>query len=173
MLIHMHDRPPGIYRASFSAAVLLSFLLRSSAAAQDAIQARSTQIAAAARLHPGQTVRLSLPGTGRIPGRVTMLPGGGLTVLATDDHRELNLGLTDTLWVRKTAWVPGLVIGGVLGAGFGVLVGIAVQGACEYDCPSTGEVVAFGIGTAAVGAGLGAAVGALIPKWKRSWVGGQ
>jgi hypothetical protein len=24
-----------------------------------------------------------------------------------------------------------------------------------------------------VGAGLGAAVGALIPKWKRSWVGGQ
>lgn len=130
---------------------------------------RSAMIAAAARLHPGQSVRLAMAGAGRVPGRVTMLPGGRLAVLSLDDFRELDLGLADTLWVRKSAWVPGLVIGGVLGAAFGAFAGAVAQGVCEYDCPSTGEVVGVSVATAALGAGLGAAIGALIPKWKRSW----
>ena len=141
------------------------------AVAQDITEARSAQIAATARLHPGQTVRLSLPGTGRVPGRVTMLPGGRLTVLAADDHRELSLSLADIVWVRKSAWVPGLVVGGVLGAAFGVYAGAVAQGLCEYDCPSDGEVVGVSAVTAALGAGLGAAIGSLIHKWKRSWIG--
>ena len=137
----------------------------------DLVADRTARIAATLRLHPGQQVRLALPDAGRIPGVVMMLPGGRLTVLAADDHRELNLGLADTVWVRKSAWVPGLVIGGVLGAAFGAFAGVVAQGVCEYDCPSTGEVVGVSVVTAALGAGLGAAIGALIPKWKRSWIG--
>ena len=156
-------------RALLLVAALVTCLPAARAVAQDVAEARSSQIAAAARLHQGQTVRLSLPGVGRVPGKVTMLPGGRLTVLAADDQRELSLGLADTLWVRKSAWVPGLVVGAVLGAGFGAFAGAVAQGVCEYDCPSTGEVIGVSAVTAALGAGLGAAIGALIPKWKRSW----
>jgi hypothetical protein len=137
----------------------------------DLVADRTARIAATLRLHPGQQVRLALPGAGRVPGEVTRLPGGLLTVLAKDDQRELSLGLADTVWVRKTAWVPGLVIGGVLGAAFGAFAGAVAQGVCDYDCPSTGEVIGVSVVTAALGAGLGAGIGALIPKWKRSWIG--
>jgi hypothetical protein len=139
----------------------------------DLVADRTARMAATLRLHPGQQVRLALPGSGRVPGDVTMLPGGRLSVLADDDHRELSLGLADTVWIRKTAWVPGLVIGGVLGAAFGAFVGTIAKAVCEYDCPSTGEVVGVSVVTAALGAGLGAGIGALIPKWKRSWIGAQ
>lgn len=161
---------------AFTSALMLMLVLAAplpelAAQSPDVVADRTARLAATLRLHPGQQVRLALPGTGRVPGNVTMLPGGRLTVLAGDDHRELSLGLADTVWIRKTAWVPGLVIGGVLGAAFGAFAGAVAQGVCEYDCPSTGEVVGVSVVTAAFGAGLGAGIGALIPKWKRSWVG--
>jgi hypothetical protein len=93
-----------------------------------------------------------------------------LAIHVTD---SVNLAAADTLWVRPRAWVAGMVIGGVLGTGFGALVAAAAGGLCDSadPCVTTGEAVAVSLVSGAIGAGLGAGIGALIPKWKRSWIG--
>ena len=142
-------------------------------AAQDLSAQRSAQITAAARLHPGQTVRLAVPGQGRITGMTVAGESGGVAFRAMGVNDSVSLASADTLWVRKRAWVAGMVVGGVVGTGFGALVAAAASGLCDTadPCVTTGEAVAVSLVSGAIGAALGAGIGALIPKWKRSWIG--
>lgn len=168
----MHDRAPKPSLASLSATVLLSLLLPSNANAQDAVQVRSAQIAAAARLHPGQKVRLALPDVGRVAGTMELDSSGHLIFQPANGPTPVGIGGADTLWLRKRAWLPGMIVGGVIGAGFAALVLVAAEGLCESDnCVTPGVGISFSVLSTAAGAALGAGVGALIPKWKRTWVG--
>jgi MFS family permease len=71
----------------------------------------------------------------------------------------------DTLWERRTASKTGALVGGLLGAGIGVLV--ATQAIEEGETPSAGWVGVFAIGGAVGGGLLGALVGRAFPKWHR------
>jgi hypothetical protein len=161
-----------IATASFLA-LTTTWLSPAPSTAQDLSAERSAQIAAAARLHPGQTVRLALPGQGRVSG--TTVPGasGDLMFRPANGGDSVSLAGADTLWVRKRAWVPGMVVGGVVGTAFGALAAAAASDLCDTQspCVTTGEAIGVSLVSGAIGAVLGAGVGLLIPKWKRSWVG--
>jgi len=132
---------------------------------------RSAQIAATARLHPDQTIRLALPGQGRVTGATVIDSVGHLVFQPARGTSSVPLAGADTLWVRKRAWVPGMVVGGILGVGFGAFVIAVGSSLCDtQDCISAGQTIGALLVSGAVGAALGAGVGALIPKWKRSWV---
>ncbi len=61
----------------------------------------------------------------------------------------------------------------LIAAAFGALVVAAASGLCDTasPCVTTGVAVAAPLVTGAIGAALGAGIGALIPTWKRSWIG--
>jgi len=71
----------------------------------------------------------------------------------------------DTLWERRTAGKTGALVGGLLGAGIGVL--IATQAVEKGETPPADYVALFAIGGAVGGGLLGALVGRAFPKWHR------
>jgi hypothetical protein len=67
---------------------------------------------------------------------------------------------------RGTAWLPGLVIGGLVGAAFGGFVVAFAEGVGDSPA-STGEKVSAVAGGAVVFGGLGALIGSAFEKWGR------
>jgi hypothetical protein len=123
---------------------------------------------AALGVRPGRTARVAVPGEGRVAGTVTSTGQDGFT-LATPGGERRFPALPDTLWTRERAVVPGIVVGGIVGAASGVLLGLFANAICEYDCndSATGDAALGALVVGAGGAALGALIGAAIPRWKR------
>lgn len=118
-------------------------------------------------VRPGRTVRVAMPGGGRVAGQVTASGDDGFT-LATPGGERRFAALPDTLWTRGRAVVPGVLVGGIAGVGAGILLGLFANAICEYECGSAaGSAAAGALLVGAGGAALGALVGAAIPRWQR------
>jgi hypothetical protein len=123
---------------------------------------------AALGVRPGRTARVAVPGEGRIAGTVTASDPDGFTLATPGGERRFPT-LPDTLWTRERAVVPGMVVGGIVGAGAGVFLGLIANALCEYDCNDSpvGDAALGALVVGAGGAALGALVGAAVPRWKR------
>jgi len=78
----------------------------------------------------------------------------------------LALGTIDRIDARAGAHAGrGALIGGLIGAGLGLAAGIAMS-QDEFFQASGGEVAAVTLVFGAGGAGLGALLGALVPRWQ-------
>ena len=78
---------------------------------------------------------------------------------------RIPLARVDTLWERRTSSKTGALIGGLLGAGIGVL--FATQAVEEGETAGAGWIGLIGIGGASGGGLLGALFGHTIPRWHR------
>jgi hypothetical protein len=150
-------------------APLLLCLLASTAARAQAPQASDAPLDKSSRLvlEPGKPVRIMREDV-RLEGLVLETNGRFLTLdTGAIESEQILLSNVAELSVRKRAVVPGTLIGA--GAGFvgGALLGLYGCGIIEYS--STGDCLAFaGLGGSAIGlmgAGVGAVVGLLIPRW--------
>jgi hypothetical protein len=153
-------------RALAVAVVLVSLLGTPAGLAAQHPSSRDTAIA---RLHTGQRIRLTAAGSGRLSGRAGVATADTLDLAQDDAVRRIPIPSIDTLWTRGRATTTGLVIGGVVGAAFGAMAAAVGASLCESDCSDndTGTIVAGGaIGAVLVG-GVGALIGAAIPKWSR------
>jgi len=115
-------------------------------------------------LSDSQWIRVSSSG---YPRREARLLEHSATEIVLDLERPLRIPITsiDTLWERRTASKTGALVGGLLGAGAGILV--ATQAVEEGETPSVGYVGLFAVGGAVGGGLLGALVGRAFPKWHR------
>jgi len=116
-------------------------------------------------LSDSQWIRVSSPGYGRREAR--LLDHSASEIVLDLEPQPLRIPATsiDTLWERRTASSTGALVGGLLGAGIGVL--IATQTVEEGETPSAGWVGLIGVGGAVGGGLLGALVGRAFPKWHR------
>jgi len=115
-------------------------------------------------LSDSQWVRVFSTGHAR---REARLLDHSATEIVLDLERPLRIPVTsiDTLWDRRTASKTGALVGGLLGAGIGVLV--ATQAVEKGETPDADYVGLFAIGGAVGGGLLGALVGRAFPKWHR------
>lgn len=126
---------------------------------------------AVARLRAGQQIRLTAAGSGRLDGRAGVAAGDTLDLAQGDAVRRIAIPAIDTLWVRGRATTTGLIVGASVGAVLGGLAGAVGASLCESDCSDsdTGAILVGGAMGAALVGGVGALVGAAIPKWKRKY----
>ena len=115
-------------------------------------------------LSDSQWIRVS---GARHPRHEARLLEHSATEIVLDLDRPLRIPVTsiDTLWDRRTASKTGALVGGLLGAGIGVLV--ATQAVEKGETPPADYVGVFAIGGAVGGGLLGALVGRAFPKWHR------
>jgi hypothetical protein len=115
-------------------------------------------------LSDSQWVRVSSTGYPRHEARLLEHSAAEIVL---DLERPLRIPVTsiDTLWERRTASRTGALVGGLLGAGIGVLV--ATQAVEEGETPPVDYVGLFAIGGSVGGGLLGALVGRAFPKWHR------
>lgn len=129
------------------------------------------------KIRVGQTVRAESTGGQEFRGRLLGADAAGLRIAtAVDAGAEAALPLTDlrALWVRGRATKTGALIGAgtgfVVGALFGLLVeAIADEGDDDGFGASAGAALAVGGIFAIGGGGVGAAIGAALPKWHRKY----
>jgi len=121
----------------------------------------------ASRLHADQYIRLHVRGGRHVEGRfafhVVAPAGSQLSVADTLIQAET----VDSLWVRgratKTGALVGAVVVGVPAAVFWAAVCSAIA---ESECTAWGAVAGLTVGTAGIGALLGAGVGTAFPRWQ-------
>ena len=138
-------------------------------------QAAPTRESSVDALEAGQRVRVRAADALSIEGVFLGLEGQDmlLRTIGAEQARRVPVDRLEALWVRKGATKKGSVIGaiagGVLGAGFGVVVGEYICN--DEDCEADTFLAAAIFG--AVGAGGGAVVGALIgyvvQRWSLVW----
>jgi hypothetical protein len=116
-------------------------------------------------LSDSQWIRVYSTGHAPLEGR--LLEHSATEIVLDREPRPLRIPLTsiDTLWERRTASKTGALIGGLVGAGVGVLV--ATQTVEKGETPSADWVGIFAIGGATGGGLLGALAGRAFPKWQR------
>jgi hypothetical protein len=117
-------------------------------------------------LSDSQWIRVSRTGHAR---REARLLEHSATEIVLDLDRPLRIPVTniDTLWDRRTASKTGALVGGLLGAGIGVLV--ATQAVEKGETPPADWIGLFAIGGTVGGGLLGALVGRAFPKWHRRY----
>jgi hypothetical protein len=115
-------------------------------------------------LSDSQWMRVSSTGHAR---REARLLEHSATEIVLDLERPLRIPVTsiDTLWDRGTTSKTGALVGGLLGAGIGVLV--ATQAVEKGETPPADWIGLFAIGGTVGGGLLGALVGRAFPKWHR------
>jgi hypothetical protein len=115
-------------------------------------------------LSDSQWIRVSRTGHAR---REARLLEHSATEIVLDLDRPLRIPVIsiDTLWDRRTASKTGALVGGLLGAGIGVLV--ATQAVEKGETPPADWIGLFAIGGTVGGGLLGALVGRAFPKWHR------
>ena len=116
-------------------------------------------------LSDSQWVRVS--NTGHARREAMLLEHSAAEIVLDLEPHPLRIPVTgiDTLWERRTAGKTGALVGGLLGAGIGVLA--ATQAVEKGETPSADYVALFAIGGAVGGGLLGALVGRAFPKWHR------
>lgn len=136
-----------------------------SAALPAAVAAQASFDSVAAHLKPGQHVRVHASGGPRLEGRLAAVTTPPSILQITVGDTVQSVGAADSLWVRSSATVPGMVAGG---AGLGLAGAVIFQGVCNSEGSGPGSVCNAGVLTiASVGAGvlLGAAIGSGIHSW--------
>ncbi len=123
-----------------------------------------------ASVSEGRTVKV-LRSSGTTVGKYVGIVGDSLSLIANDGPPvTLALDSVHAAWSRKHQAGRGALIGGIVGTALGVALGLFAHGYCKGesdDCGSAGGVaVVGGLGAGAIGAGLGALIGAAIPVWK-------
>ena len=123
-----------------------------------------------ARIEPGTVIRVELRSGTRVTGRFERVGDGRLGIRSSDGTGDtFRVSELRTLSVRRRHTGTGAIIGGGLGAGFGVFVGWLANAICEggQDCsgarPYLLAVPLFG----SAGALAGAGVGSIFPRWRR------
>jgi hypothetical protein len=118
-------------------------------------------------LEDSQWVRLAGPGLGRREGRV--LQHSPTEIVLSPQPQSLRVPATsiDTLWTKGTSSKTGALVGGLLGAGLGVL--FATQTVEEGETAGADWVLAIGGGGAVAGGLLGALIGSAFPRWQRRY----
>ena len=124
----------------------------------------SLDSASLAQLRPSRFVRVQFPDLSRTQGRVVR--GSATEVYLNQDGQERQIPTAEIqrAWVRGRATGLGAIVGGVLGLGSGLFFGALVDGLCEYDCAGDATLT-LGVLGAAGGAGAGAIIGSLFPRW--------
>lgn len=113
-------------------------------------------------LKAGSRLRLST-GPARQEGRLVLRSPDSVGVRGTVGEIHLPLGAVDSVWVRRSHTVVGLLIGAVAGAGAYFLITKE-----EYDGSDTMWLDnAIGAGVWAGSALAGTLVGTFIPRWRR------
>ena len=115
-------------------------------------------------LSDSQWIRVSSPGQSRREGR---LLERSTTEIVLDLERPQRIPITsiDTLWERRTASKTGAWVGGLVGAGVGILV--ATQAVEKGETAPADYVGLFAIGGAVGGGLLGALAGRAFRRWHR------
>ena len=118
-------------------------------------------------LEDSQWVRLAGPGLGRREGRV--LQHSPTEIVLSPEPQPLRVPATsiDTLWTRGTSSKTGALVGGLLGAGLGVL--FAAEAVEEGETAGADWFLAIGGGGAVAGGLLCALVGLAIPRCDRQY----
>lgn len=144
--------------------VLASVVATADVAAQSAPSA-------VADLRPGQMVRVATAAGGRMSGRVADVDAAAGTLILESREMPFRIAEIDTLWKRGNAVRTGALIGGGIGlAGTAALTIWVCDVVAEGNgCSQWGTVALFTAGGGAVGALLGAGIGAVVPKWKRKF----
>ena len=115
-------------------------------------------------LRDSQWIRVSSTGQSPREGRLLEHSTTEI-VLDLERSQRIPISSIDTLWERRTASKTAAVIGGLLGAGVGILV--ATQAAEKGESPPADYIGLFSIGGAVGGGLLGALVGRAFPRWHR------
>jgi hypothetical protein len=153
-------------RMTLPLAAGLLALIACEALAQDAPQPPALQLPAGARVRlrtqasPAEWIKGTLASADS--GSIAVVPEGapplGANVLRLPRGSVTRL---DLVTGKKRQWLPGLLIGGALGVAMGFAMDVDPV-RCEFDdnyyCSRGGAVAAMGVGSAAMGAGIGALI---------------
>lgn len=130
-----------------------------------AVRAQASLDSIAAHLKPGQQVRVHASGGPRLEGRFAAFTNAPPVLRITVGDTVQSVRLADSLWVRSSATVTGMLVGGIV---LGAAGAVGSQGACNSEGSGPGSVCNAGavtIASAAAGALLGAAIGSGIHHW--------
>ncbi len=139
----------------------------STVAAQDvAPPSARIPLGAWSRLKPGSYIRIALPNSKTVEGRLAAIRGGRLILDGPSQHAPIE-GV-QTVWVRSRATKKGAIAGGVIGGvAMGAFAGLMSRALCEGSCDWT-PAVAAGLAVGGSGGALvGSLVGGSMPRWDR------
>lgn len=150
----------------------LCFLVPLEAQDDPADTSRAELEAVLRRLETGERLRIQLLSGRTRNGRLAEVTPNGVT-MGNDGRRAVSTHEIERLWTRGNHAGIGALVGGgsglLAGAVFGAQLGdFACADIPSEDCSLELALALGGIG-AAGGAGLGALVGLLIPRWDRRW----
>jgi hypothetical protein len=139
------------------------------ALAQDADLLRPSREDVAAGLRTGDLVRVRWTGGAQIQGVLTEYEWPELHLSLGGEPAVVLLPEIEALWVRGPAAKRGALIGGlagvVVGSAMGLFVGEVICDNPDCQASTPGAIATFGAVGAAVGAGSGALVGLVVPRW--------
>lgn len=120
---------------------------------------------------PGERVRLETSDARRLEGTVEDARMDGITLIRDGERLEVAIAGLRRAWVRERSTRTGAVIGGVVGLAAGITYGLLItqpeSSPCDADnCTRAGVTAASGAIGAVLGAGTGALIGSLIPRWR-------
>jgi hypothetical protein len=127
----------------------------------------ATRQAALQALSDSQWIRLTSASFGRREGQLLAHSATELVLALEPEPLRIPATRIDTLWAKGTASKSGAIVGGLLGAGVGVLV--ATQAVEKGETPGADWVLAIGGGGAVSGGLLGALIGSAFPRWQRRY----
>ena len=160
--------------STFALALLLAAAAPAIARGQEADAGPQTgQVSQLQAQTPGQVLRAFTTDGRLLTGRFVLASADSLFLSLEDGpagHTPLHLSSLDRIDARHRSTKRGAWILGVSGVVVGGLFGGVANEICESDCDNDGQVIltlaAFG---GLAGAGLGAIIGAAIPRWRQVW----
>lgn len=132
------------------------------------LAAQATLDSVAARITPGQLVRLRSQDGQRVEGRFAGYTPATHTLQLAVGDTSISVTIIDSLWVRGNAANTGAIVGAfVVGVPSAVFWGtVCSYGSDGPGCDEWGTVAALTAAGAGVGALLGAAIGSASRRWR-------
>jgi hypothetical protein len=125
-----------------------------------AVRAQGSLDSVAVHLKPGQHVRVHASGGPRLEGRYAAFTNAPPVFQITVGDSVRSVRVADSVWVRGSATVTGLVVGAAVS---GVAGAIVLPSLCTGELCNSGALT---LASAGVGALLGAAIGSGIHHWR-------
>lgn len=138
-------------------------------------QAAPTRESSVDALEAGQRVRVRAADALSIEGVFLGLEGQDMLLSTTVAEQALRVPVDrlEALWVRKRATRKGAKIGaitgGVLGVGFGIIIGEVLCNDADCEANTLGAAALVGAYGAGAGAAGGALIGYLVQGWSAVW----